>query len=166
MIPSRGQFLIGFSIQIAWCYSCALVSQPGTRLQLLITDLRRSHDCPQNSQGHWLQHIPVYRHWGAGGEYRGRGTNEELCSVFNTNHTWSTDQLWLVANTLHSSSLVPFPLYSPPVPQCLYTGMCCTQWPWQSWESLRSVMSRCHLMPGWDTSAQRITWDNSFLQTY
>ena len=82
---------------------------------------------------------------------------------------WSADKLWLVTNILHSSSLVPFPLYSPPVPQCLYTGMYCTQWPWlfwgQSWEILRSVMCSCHLVPGWDTSAQRITQGNLFLKT-
>ena len=60
-------------------------------------------------------------------------------------------------------------MYSPPVPLCLYTGICCTQWPWlfwgQSWESLRSVMSSFHLVPGWDTSAQRIIQGNVVLKT-
>ena len=66
-----------FQSELLHVILCALVSQPGTRWQLLITDLRLSHDCPQNSRGHWVQHILMYRHWGTGGEYRRKGTNEE-----------------------------------------------------------------------------------------
>ena len=109
----RGQFLNGnrhthiymdkgevpnrfFKNKLPHVILCALVSLPGTRWQLLITDLRLSHDCPQNSQGHWVHHIPVYRHWGTGGGYRGKGTKPSHSRGEESGRVWSKTILWHV----------------------------------------------------------------------
>ena len=92
------------------------------------------------------------------------------CRVTSGLNSWSA----VIGDKYTAQFLMgPLPSVLPMYPQYLYTGMCCTQWHWLwwwqsthvSWESLRSVMSSCHLVPGWDTSAQGITWGNLVLKT-